>query len=42
MTRRYQDVCQAVVQWESHTRSYEKVESLGDADMTVRGQMLSQ
>jgi hypothetical protein len=35
MTRRYQDVCQAVVQWKSRTRSHEKVEPPRDADMAV-------
>jgi hypothetical protein len=41
MTRRYQDVCQAVVQWESRTRSHEKVESPRDADMAAGGQTIS-
>ena len=41
MTRRYQDVCQAVVQWESRTRSHEKVEPPRDPDMVAGGQTIS-
>lgn len=42
MTRCCQVVFQAVMQLENCTRSYEKVESFGDADMAARVQMISQ